>query len=146
MPLVNDDDINVHLPTDKISAEEGELLEGIKEDIERIIRGYLAGHVDPLEMAAWLTPETTPDIIRAIGGRLGAAFIYRKRYSEDSLDDPQYAQFKYNEAMAMLTGIIAGDIAVDPDIPPVGVEFTSDLFYPNDPNTDPPKFTMSSQF
>lgn len=145
MPLIDDDDINVHLPTDKISLEEGDLVEEIKEDIERIIRGYLAGHVDPLEMATWLTPETTPTIIRAIGGRLGAAFVYRKRYSEDSLDDPQYAQFKYNEAMSMLQGIIAGDITLDPD-DPTGIELTADLFYPNDPNTDPPKFTMSSRF
>jgi len=146
MSLVDDNDINVHLPTDKISAEEGDLLEEIREDIERIIRGYLAGHVDAVEMALWVDPDSTPSIIRAIGGRLGAAFIYRRRYSEDSLDDPQYAQFKYNEAMMMLQSIINGDIVVDPDAPPGGVALTTDLFYPNDPNTDPPKFTMSSRF
>lgn len=140
--LVDDNDINVHLPTDKISAEEGDLLEEIKEDIERVIKGYLAGHVDSLILAAWLTPATTPETIRAIGGRLGAAFIYRKRYSEDSLDDPSYAQFKYNEAMSMLQQIIAGDIILDPTAPG-GVTLTLDMFYPNDPNTDPPKFRMS---
>lgn len=144
MALVDDNDINVHLPTDKISAEEGDLLDEIKEDIERIIRGYLTGYVDALEMATWLTPETTPGTIRAIGGRLGAAFIYRRRYSEDSLDDPQYAQFKYNEAMMMLQRIIDGTITLDSD--DVGSGLTTDMFYPNDPNTDPPKFTMNQQF
>jgi len=145
MALVDDNDINVHLPTDKISAEEGDLLEEIKEDIERVIRGYLAGHVDALEMALWVDPDSTPTMIRAIGGRLGASFIYRKRYSEDSLEDPQYAQFKYNEAMAMLNGIINGDIELDPD-DPSGVTLTLDMFYPNDPNTDPPKFRMSDAY
>lgn len=145
MPLVDDNDINVHLPTDKISIEEGDLVEEIKEDIERIIRGYLAGHIDAADMLLWVDPDSTPEIIRAIGGRLGAAFVYRKRYSEDSLEDPQYAQFKYNEAMSMLNMIIAGDITLDPD-EPGGIEFTLDLFYPNDPGTDPPKFTMSSEF
>lgn len=145
MALVDDNDINVHLPTDKISAEEGDLLEEIKEDIERIIKGYLAGHVDAAILVTWATPDTTPATIRAIGGRLGAAFIYRKRYSEDSLDDPQYAQFKYNEAMQMLQMIISGDIVIDPT-DPGGITFTLDMFYPNDPNTDPPKFRMSDVY
>jgi hypothetical protein len=146
MALVDDNDINVHLPTDKISAEDGELLEGIKEDIERIIRGNLAGYVDSAEMVTWVDPDSTPETIRAIGGRLGAAFIYRKRYSEDSLDDPQYAQFKYNEAMTMITGIINGDIVLDPDAEAGGISLTTDLFYPNDPLVDPPKFSVNSIF
>jgi hypothetical protein len=145
MPLIDDNDINVHLPEDKISAEETALLEEVKEDVERIIRGNLAGFIDPLEMAQWTTPDDTPQLIRAIGGRLGAAFIYRKRYSEDSLDDPQYAQFKYNEAMSMINGIRTGQLTLE-EVPTDTLVFTTDMFYPNDPNTDAPKFTMSSQF
>jgi hypothetical protein len=144
MPLVDDTDINIHLPLDKIQAESVDNLDEIKDDAERVIRGILAGHVDPVEMALWTAPDTTPGVIRAIGGRLCAAFIYRLRYSEDSLDDPQYAQFKYDEAMRLLTGIVNGDVSIEDD--PSTVNLNTDMFYPNDANTDPPKFSMSSVF
>lgn len=146
MALVDENDINVHLPEDKLIADAEPLLDQIQEDIERIIRGNLAGTIDSAEMALWLTPATTPELIRAIGGRLGAAFIYRRRYSEDSLDDPQYAQFKYDEAMAMILGIKTGDLAIEEIPGEVGLALTTDMFYPNDPLTDPPKFTMSDVY
>jgi hypothetical protein len=145
MALVDDNDINKFLPEDKLIAEAEPLYAEILEDIERVIRGTLAGHVSATDMALWLTPATTPGIIRAIGGRLGAAFIYRRRYSEDSLEDPQYAQFLYNEAIGWLAGIVAGTISIDV-IPTETGELTTDMFYPNDPNTQPPKFTMDSVF
>lgn len=146
MPIIDDDDINVHLPQDKLTAESaaGDLAE-VKEDADRIIRGTLAGYVDAAAMALWTTPAATPKLIRAIGGRLAAAFIYRLRYSEDSLDDPQYAQFKYDEAMKLLQGIINGTVTLE-ELPDQGIQLTEDMFFPNDPNTAPPKFRMDSQF
>jgi hypothetical protein len=146
MTLVDENDINVHLPEDKLVADAEPLLDEIYEDIERIIRGNLAGQIDSSEMATWLTPDTTPKLIRAIGGRLGAAFIYRRRYSEDSLDDPEYAQFKYNEAMMMIQGIIDGTLVLEEVPLEVGLALTTDMFYPNDPLTDPPKFSINSVF
>ena len=145
MAIVDDNDINKFLPQDKLQAETAPLLEEIKEDADRIVKGNLAGYVDALEMAAWTTPDDTPVIIRAIGGRLCAAQIYRRAYSEDSLDDPTYAQTLYDQAMELLMRIISGDLSIDDTIVP-GIELTTDLFYPNDPNTDAPKFTMSSEF
>lgn len=146
MALVDENDINVHLPEDKLVADGEPLLDQILEDIERIIRGNLAGTIDSAVMALWLTPDDTPELIRAIGGRLGAAFIYRRRYSEDSLDDPQYAQFKYDEAMAMILGIKSGDLTIEELPDELGFALTLDLFYPNDPGTDPPKFSINSVF
>ena len=145
MAIVDDNDINKFLPQDKLSAESALLLEEVMEDAERIVRGNLAGYVDAAELATWTTPDDTPDIIRAIGGRLCAAAIYRRAYSEDSLDDPQYAQFLYNEAMGLIKGIQEGTIIIDPGVVP-GIELTTDMFYPNDPNTDPPKFRMSDVY
>jgi hypothetical protein len=138
------DDVNMHLPTDKLEMEEPELaLFGL--DADRIIRGYLAGVIPATTLAAWIDPQTTPEIIRAIAGRFIAAFWYRERYSEDSLDDPEYAQFKYNEAMSLLQGVISGSVIMVevPDIG-IGVHFSSDDFYPN--NTDDgPIFTMDDR-
>src|SRR5215831_15481791 len=141
MPFASLDDVNMHLPTDKLQIEEPELdLFGI--DAERIIRGYLAGVIPATAMAAWTSPDSTPDLVRAIAGRFIAAFYYRERYSEDSLDDPSYAQFKYNEAMGLLQGILGGTIVITgPAVPQIGIRFTAEDFYPNSQDSGP-IFTM----
>lgn len=139
------DDVNMHLPTDKLEIEEPELaLFGL--DADRIIRGYLAGTIPATTLATWTSPNSTPELVRAIAGRFIAAFYYRERYSEDSLDDPAYAQIKYNEAMALLQGIISGDIVLieGPDTVIVGPHMSSLDFYPN-ATDDGPIFTMNDR-
>ena len=143
MPLVDDADVQVHLPFDKLKVEEiPDDLAQCKLDTERIIRGTLAGVVDSAVLATWTTPETTPEQIRAIGGRLTAALIYRTRYSEDSLDDPMFAQVKYNEAMGMLEKVATGAIEIE------GVESTQfdNLYFEPNNNTADPFFVMGAQF
>jgi len=144
--IIDDADIQVQLPVDKLQVEEipDDLIK-VKEDTERIIRGYLAGVYTPATLASWTTPALTPDLIRAIGGRLAAALIYRTRYSEDSLDDPQFAQFKYNEAMRMLQGVIDGTLVLE-DVPAdSATQFSNEFFYPTN-EADDPKFTMDAVF
>ena len=145
MPFVDDADIQVHLPVDKLDvALIPDDLATVKGDVERIIRGYLAGHFEAATLAAWQTPTTTPVEIRAIGGRFGAAKIYRNRYSEDSLDDPEFAQFLYNEAMMMLNEVIKGDIILT-GVVDTSSQFDNTYFAPND-TTDDPKFSMGATF
>jgi hypothetical protein len=143
VPLADLEDINVHLPTDKIEVDSAQYVL-LQLDAERIVRGYLAGQVASTTLATWDTPEHTPEIIRAIAGRLVAAFWYRKRYSEDSLEDPQYAQNKYNEAVLWLQNIINGIMVIpdaDGEVPQGGV-YTNLDFWPNE-GTEGPYFTMS---
>lgn len=143
MAIVNDDDVQVHLPVDKLKIEEiPDDLAKCKLDTERIVRGYLAGVIPAATMALWIDPDDVPEVIRAAAGRLCAALIYRTRYSEQSLDDPQFAQNKYNEAMAMLQGIIDGSIIVDGV---VTVQFDNTYFWPND-STVEPRFTIEARF
>ena len=144
MAIVDDADVQIHLPVDKLKVEEiPDDLADAKEDAERIIRGYLAGVIDAAVLAIWTTPAATPSQVRAIAGRLCAAKIYRVRYSENSLTDPEYAQNLYNEAMTMLNDIIEGSIV----IPGVDTtQFDDSYFEPNDGSTDTPKFTMSGRF
>lgn len=147
MPIVADTDIQIHLPVDKLQVENiPDSLEQVKIDVERIIRGYLAGVIDAATMALWVAPDAVPAIIRAIGGRLGAALIYRLRYSEDALDDPMYAQNKYNEGMRMLQGVISGDITIEELPTDTTGAFSNEFFFPNNDTTDTPKFTMGAQF
>jgi hypothetical protein len=132
MPFANLDDVNMHLPTDKLEMEQPELdLFGL--DADRIIRGYLAGAIPATTLAQWTDPQSTPELIRAIAGRFIAAFYYRERYSEDSLDDPGYAQIKYNEAMGLLQGVISGAVVLvdGPDTASLGGHFVLENFYPN---------------
>ena len=144
MPLVDDADVQIHLPVDKLKVEEiPDDLAKAKEDADRIVRGYLTGVVTAAVLATWITPATTPTIIRAIAGRLCAALIYRTRYSENSLNDPQFAQNKYDEAMTMLQQIIAGELEI-PGVDP-GIDFDNTWFEPNANSIDP-IFTMVSQF
>lgn len=146
MPFATLDDVNMHLPTDKLEMKQPTLdLVGV--DAERIIRGYLANVYSPLTLAGWTDPTVTdpivagyvPRLIKAIAGRFIAAFWYRERYSEDSLDDPQYAQLKYNEAMTLLNGVIAGEIVLDDvvETAETGTSLTSADFWPNNTDSGP---------
>ena len=141
MPFADLDDINVHLPEDKLEVDEAQYAP-LQLDAERIVRGTLAGFIPAATLATWTTPNATPGQVRAIAGRLVAAFQYRKRYSEDSLDDPEYAQNKYNEAMLMLVAITTGAMILDG----VDISVTTGLgeldFFPN-AAADGPKFTMN---
>lgn len=153
MPFATLDDVNMHLPTDKLEMKQPKLdLMGI--DAERIIRGYLSNVFTPLILAGWTDPEEddpavagyVPELIKSIAGRFIAAFYYRERYSEDSLDDPQYAQMKYDEAMGFINQLIAGTIAlVDVDLVATSTsDLTSDDFYPNDTDSGP-MFTVDDK-
>lgn len=144
MAFASLEDINVHLPDDKIEVDLA-LYEPLQLDAERVVRGYLAGYVPATILSLWTTPETTPGLIRAITGRLVAAFQYRERYSEDSLDDPQYAIQKYSEAIGWLTGIQTGSMVIEELADPVGAEHMSENdFWPNT-TTPGPYFTMDQQ-
>ena len=148
MALCSLDDVNVHLPTDKI-----ELLDAVDEaiqlDAERMVKGHLAGIYAPETLAAWDTPETTPQLIRAIAGRFIAAHEYARRYSEDIPDVPEYSQWLYNGALTQLTQIKTGELVIPEEetgeVVDVGSRLTPDDFYPNASAPDP-VFAMDSEF
>lgn len=144
MALADRNDVQAHLPPDKLAISPGNQ-EIAKADIdtERLIKGVLSAQFLPTTLASWDDPESTPEYIRAIAGRLTAAFYYRLRYAEDQRDEPQYAQFKYDEAMRMLQMVVDGQVILtevqetDP--------FTTELrFWPDD--STEPYFTMERTF
>lgn len=143
MSYVDDADVQIHLPLDKLRIEEiPDDRSDAVEYAERIVRGYLAGVLESATIASWVSPATTPSQIRLMTGLFAAAKIYRLRYSEDSLDDPEYAQQLYDEAMLMLQGIRDGTIIID-DTTDVTTGFDNTWFQPNDASTDEPKFHMA---
>lgn len=144
MALVDDNDVQVHLPVDKLIVEE--LPDSVQEvmlDLERVIKGTLSQTYSATTLASWSTPETTPEYIRAIGGRLAAALIYRLRLSQDYPNDSEYAIQKYEEAMMMLEQVRSGAVTLDVD---EIIDSPSHLTTSNYIVGEDPKFTMDSVF
>lgn len=140
--LASLDDINTHLPQDKLEADDSSV-SLYQVDAERIIRGYLSGIFSPSTLAAWADPDTTPVVIRAIAGRLIAAAFYADRYAEDDPDVPAYAQQKYNEGMMMLMQVQSGALVLTEVTESPGDSFTDADFWPNDTTEPGPLFTIS---
>lgn len=146
MSLCSLDDINVHLPQDKLQVLNADD-DAPQLDAERIIKGTLSDTFSPAELASWSTPATTPEMIRAIAGRFVAALVYARAFSSELAEVPEWAQRLYDDAMNMLNGIVAGTITL-PEVsetPNTGGKLTSDDFYPND-DTPGPFFTMTKAF
>lgn len=134
---VDTDDVNVHLPSDKLQLNEAEL-ELWDREAGRIIRGYVASVFSPTTIAAWADPASTPEVIRGIAGRLIAAAYYAERFSEDDTSYPEYAQNLYDQATNGLLGIQTGAttvLSVDGSQVVETTEthsLTDDDFWPND--------------
>jgi hypothetical protein len=154
MALASLDDINTHLPDDKLTMSESED-ELYQIDAERIVKGYLSGVFSPTTLAAWGDPSVTdstengyvPGTVRAIVGRLIAAAFYTKKLAEDVTEVPSYAQKLYDEGIAMLRAVMTGDIILEDVVEQVttGGTLTNADFFPND-TTSGPLFTMDQQF
>lgn len=140
MSYANLADINVHLPTDKLVVT-AETITPFELDAQRIIRGYVGGVIEASKLAAWVSPETTPELIRSISGRLIAAAFYAERFSENSTDVPAYGQNLYNVAIGYLMGIKSGSqVIVEVDGTTIDVSSTSltnASFLPNDASAKP---------
>jgi hypothetical protein len=143
--LASLDDINTHLPQDKLHVQDAnEQVQKHQVDVDRVIKGYLSSTFQPVTLAEWADPASTPGFIRSIAGRLVAAWHYARMYSEDVADwDRTYPQRLYNEAMAMLEEVRSGavDLGLDDE---AATAFGSGFFYPT--KDTEPVFTMGMRF
>jgi hypothetical protein len=147
--LASLDDINTHLPDDKAKMADSDD-NSLQIDVARYVRSLLSGFFSASVLSSWVSPATTPDIIRGIAGKLIAAKWYAILYSEDIETANMYAQNLYNEANMMIDGVRTGVVVVldvnNVPIPAEGVaSLTSDDFYPNDA-APAAKFTMDKVF
>lgn len=141
-------DINGQLPPDSKAriddADDGQY----QIDAANVIRGNLAGTFKPTTLVSWTTPETTPPLIRSVAARLIAAKWYSSLYSEDDPTVAAYAQWLYNEAVAMLADIRDGTLTVlgvdDEVISESSLQLGPDTFWPND--TTNPIFSIGMEF
>lgn len=139
-------DIQAWLQSDKILVDDAN---SEKPNIEatRIVKGQLAGMFSPVVIASWADPDSTPEIIRSVTGRLTAAFMHAVVYSEESdREISAYSQWLYDGAMAILSQILAGTITVvDGGGNPIDTTGEGLLsFFPDDTTT--PMFTIGQIF
>lgn len=145
--LASLDDINTHLPGDKLLATDANT-ELLQLDAVRTIKGMLSGTFSVVTLAAWDAPANTPVFIRGVAGRLIAARYYAQRYSEDSTDVPEYAQWLYDQSLQLLNTVISGTTTLVEvtEVVDTGNRLSTDNFYPNGDGTAEPKFTMDGVF
>jgi|SRR5882757_2626808 len=106
------------------------------------------------DVSSWVTPGTTPGLIRKIVSMLYVGWYYERTYSEDTVIS-NYGMLLINQAENLIMGIISGAITL-PDVPPgTDLGLSQPAFYPTDassalqPTTDdmslgPAKFTMGT--
>jgi hypothetical protein len=138
------DDINVHLPVEQGKAQITDVEDDLLQiDAYRLIRARLSGTFEITVINTWVTPTTTPELIREVAGKIIAAKWYALLVAEDEPDGSKFAQDLYNEALATLNDIRNGVLTV------IGVDGTEldnsalieSSFWPNDTSPDP-SFTV----
>jgi hypothetical protein len=146
--LADISDVTTHLPLDRIPTV-GSDVDGYQLSVERMVKGYLVGIFTPATLATWDTPTNTPVAIREIAGKLIAGLRYRNRTSEENavgVEDINYGQRLYNEAMSALNDIRMGNLSLV-DVTSGEVITTDDAvgpqFFPSD---NAPMFTIGAQF
>lgn len=131
------DDINAELPSDgqePMVVADDDNTELLQISVARIVRGYLSRVVDNGVLVSWASPESTPELVSTIAGKLIASQLYFNETAKTTtiLDPDSFAQKRYDEAMSLLNQIIAGTIVI-PDIVVNPVEGLTDLdFFPVD--------------
>lgn len=153
--LASVDDINAELP----GIETGGTTSGypfvveataentglIQISVARVVRAYLSGVVDSVELMSWDQPNDTPETIRVIAAKLIAAQLYFNHASRTTvvIDENSFAQKRYNEALEMLNKIVTGEIKIGEEAPTETINMDAEDFHPQD-DTDR-AFTMGMQ-
>lgn len=142
--LASTEDINAQLDNDIISADLNNT-NLIQASVARVIRANLSQIVDTTALYSWATPETTPEVIREIAGKLIAARLYMAEVSRSGqiVPNDHYAVRLYNEGMDLLRQIISGTIVI-PNVIVTPTDSLTDLDYFPVDDTDR-AFTLSKE-
>jgi hypothetical protein len=153
--LVLTEDINAELPgkeTGGTTSGYPVVVEATMENtsllqvsVARVVRGYLSGTIDSTTLMSWDQPADTPEIIRVVAAKMIAAQLYFNHASRTSLtiEERNFAQIRYNEAMEILNKIIAGEIILIETPPEATAAMDPEDHFPVD-DTDR-AFTMGMQ-
>lgn len=83
----------------------------------------------PDDVITWVSPDTTPQIVRTVISMLYVAWFYDRQYSEEQQSLNDYAVLLRAEAETLLQGILDGSIIIPGVVTP---SLDSAAFYPTD--------------
>jgi hypothetical protein len=96
------------------------------DQIESQVLGRLASQFDT---STWLSPASTPRMVKSIVAMFYVAWYYDRTYSEDQEQGNDYAALLRAQAESLILGILDGSIVL-PEVP--GDEPGGPAFYPTD--------------
>ena len=131
-----------------LSTLDGSLLDSIESEV-------LARLASAYDTSLWISPTTTPKIVKVAISKLYVAWFYDRQYSENQEQGNDYAAMLRTNAEMLITGLLDGTITI-PGTVPVG-SASGASFYPNDassaleatpedPSLGPAKFSMGKVF
>jgi len=128
--LASLDDINGHLDGTVVEAD-AQNTSLIQVNINRVIKAYLSRVVPSTTMVNWTSPETTPDSVREAASFLIASQLYFEQTAKSStlIEQRHYAQWLWDQGMALLNGIIDGSVILPPDAGVTPIESLTELDY-----------------
>lgn len=114
MPLATYEDANGHLDGTKISFVSDADAEPEAREADRIVKSKL-GDIFPDYVALWdisvdpqVEPELVPGLVNEAAALLMASYRYANRYSEDELNENDYAARLERRALQILEDIRSG--------------------------------------
>lgn len=126
MAVITASDIQQWLESSKFPINE------VDAELEASARELVFSTVSQVyDIATWADTATTPQLIRDAIGMIVASWIYDRSFSEDFPDGTGWATKLYDRAMALVNGIVTGDIDIG-EVSTVPVGESSPLFYPTD--------------
>ena len=105
-----------------LTALDSELLTQLEEEV-------LIQLTSQYNVVPWITPETTPKIVRVIIAKMYASFHIDRAYSENQDGGNDYAARLMANANMLLTGLVGGSFE-PPDVVPTNPSTPS--FFPTD--------------
>lgn len=140
---------------------------GVEADLDLQLETRVLAQLEAgFDVSTWLTPTSTPEIVRSVLAMKYAAAILDRQFSEDSSATDPYAAQLNLMADDLVTGMLTGTVVVDgvlsgqpategPDFYPTDVSSVPGLhqdsqwssnYYQGDPSLGPPKFSMGQRF
>lgn len=131
-----------------LSTLDGSLLDQMETEV-------LARLSSAYDTSAWLSPTTTPKVVKVIISKLYVAWFYDRQYSENQEQGNDYAAMLRTNAEMLISGLLDGTITIPTD-PPIG-SAGGPAYYPtdissaseptiDDPSLGPAKFSMGKIF
>jgi hypothetical protein len=132
--LATFEDANAWLDETKIKFANAADATSLATQADRKVKGSLAD-LYPDNVGQWDAsgnPEPTPAVVRFAASLFMAAWLYQKKYSEETGTDSEFAARLEDRAKGVLTDLREGTIDLD-DVDYVSsLSFAQDDFWPND--------------